>query len=135
MATLTARKPDEGFLLSEDNGWRSREAVTLKAGSVYQAGSVLIEEFSASDHDAPTVYDHATGFHVLATAALIAAYQTDNAVILCHHTDASAAAVDAAVIADDAEVKDTELVLGAATTVAHVTPALKANGIKIRTAL
>jgi hypothetical protein len=143
MATLTRRPLDEGFLLSEANGFRSRAAVTLKAGADYDAGSVLVAEYTQSEPGDPDAeppvqasgYDTATGKHVLATKALLDAYETDDVVILCRRTNATEAAVDAAVIARDAEVKDSELIVGAATTVDDVKAALTAKGIIVRAAI
>lgn len=134
MAELTRRPLNEGFLLSEANGFRSRETVTLKAGSAYQAGSVLIAEYVEAVADSGN-FNTATGKHILATAALVVAYSTVSAAVLCRYTDATDGAVDAAVIARDAEVKDTELVFGADTDVDDLRAALEAKGIAVRAAI
>lgn len=131
---LTMGPVDEGFLLSEASGFRSRDAVTLKSGSVYKSGSVVIAEFTESVAGSGN-FNVRTGKHVLATAALLAAYSTDEAVIVARRVDATAADKAAGVIARDAEVKDSELTVGAATTVADVEAALAARGIIVREAI
>jgi hypothetical protein len=143
MATLTRRPLDEAFLISEANGGRSRGVVTLKAGAVYMPGSVLIAELIQSEPGDPGAeppvpasgYDTLTGKHVLATADAIADFGTTEAVILCRYTNATAGAEDAAVIARDAVVKDSELIVGAATTLADVEAAITKNGTVIRAAI
>ena len=134
MTVLTMGKADEGFLMSEENAGRSREVIDLKAGSAYEAGSVLLAEYEESVAESGN-FDTATGVYVLATNALVTAYDTLDAVVLARAVDATDASEKGVVIARDAQVKDTELVLGASTTVANVTAALKANGIIVRAAI
>ena len=44
MTVLTMGPTDEGFIISEANGFRSRGVRTLKSGSVYEPGSVVVAE-------------------------------------------------------------------------------------------
>lgn len=133
MPVLTMGPVDEGFLLSEAPGFRSRDTRTLKTGGIYQPGSVVIAEHVDDDGYEPT------GLHILATAAAIAAYGVPvaslDAAIVSRRTDATAASVDGAVIDVDAEVKDDELIVGAATDLDDVAEALAVKGIKIRRAI
>ena len=100
MDNQTEGARDLGFLLSEANGNRSRETVTIASGQgVLAAGTVLGQiddsfgEYAASPNEAASATDGAE------TATCILAYGVDA-------TDAS---VDAAVISRDAEVKGDEL--------------------------
>lgn len=112
--------PNEAYLAHESGGDRSRGNVNLKAGRKYQSGSVLMAE---------TIEGAATGFHVLADAT------ATRAVVLCRYTDATDAAVNGTAVHDtDCVVKANELTVAAGATVAQVTPALLANGIKVRAA-
>ena len=125
-AWQSPRTPDEVFLLSEASGFRSRGTVKLKAGSAYQAGSVLQAEVAAPSGGGAAV---ATGFHVLADGSGPAA------VVLCRFNDATDGTVEAAVIDADAEVKRGELTFVAGATapvIAAVIADLAANGIKVR---
>jgi len=56
MATLTEDFHDGGFVVSEANGTRSREVVTLLAGQAYKAGTVLGKITASGKY---TVYDPA----------------------------------------------------------------------------
>ncbi|CUW87487.1 head decoration protein [Agrobacterium genomosp. 2] len=128
MAIEFVQRPvDEGFLISESNGYQSRDTITLKSGRAYDAGSVLIAELHGDDE--------ATGLYVLATKALVLASPEAGLVVLARFKDATAASQPAAAIVYGAEVKDTELVVGAATTVADVAAGLAINRIKIVQAL
>lgn len=133
MPVLTMGPVDEGFLLSEAPGFRSRDTRTLKTGGIYQPGSVVIAEHVDDDGYEPT------GVHILATAAAIAAYGVPaaalDAAIVCRRTDATDASTVAAVIDADAEVKDDELIVGADTDLDDVAEALAVKGIKIRRAI
>jgi len=133
MTALTMGPVDEGFLISEANGFRSRGARTLKSGAVYKPGSVVIAEHVEDDE----VYVP-TGKHILATAAAITDYGSaadlDVAIVL-RGTDATAAAAVASVIDADAVVRDSDLVFGAATDVTDVAAALAAKGIKVNAAI
>lgn len=102
---LSPHNPDEAFLLSEANGFRSRGTVKLKAGAAYQAGSVLKAEETTVGG-----VTTATGFHVLSDGS------DAKLVILCRYTDATAEATEAAVIESDAEVKPGELTFKQPTT-------------------
>lgn len=128
MAIEFVQRPvDEGFLISGSNGYQSRDTITLKSGSVYEAGSVLIAEVDGSDEP--------TGLYVLATKALADASPERGLIVLARSKDATAANTKAAAITWGAEVKDTELVVGAATTVADMAAGLLINRIKIVQAL
>lgn len=125
--TFTQRRPDEGFLISESNGFQSRAEITLKAGTDYDAGSVLIAEVDGSDVP--------TGLHVLATNALVDASPEAGLIVLARRKDARLANTKAAGIVWGAEVKDSELTVGAATTVADVVAGLALNKIIVRKAV
>ena len=103
MAALIERARNEGFLLEEANGGISRDVVTLASGLDYTSGSVVINVGGA-----PT-------WSLVTAAALEAAAGDPDAEppvaaqevkvgIVCRHTDASAAAHKAAIIARHAEV-------------------------------
>lgn len=137
MAIEFVQRPvDEGFLISESNGYQSRDTITLKAGAAYQPGTVLIPEATVTpgDEGEPDVVT-LSGLHVIATAARIAATPDLGLVVLARFKDATAANQPAAAIVWGAEVKDTELVVGAATTVADIAAGLLINRIKIVQAL
>lgn len=95
MATLTENPRTGGFLLSEDNGTRSRETVTLAAGNGELDAGTVLGVVTASGEYAP-YDDTATDGSEVASAVLWASADTT-------------AAVDAAVIARDAEVIESEL--------------------------
>lgn len=120
MVVLTEKARDEGFLLSEANGYRSRAEITLESGYVYAAGTVVIE---------------VAGTYTAATKAAVDAVDAGPVAIVARNTDASAADTVAAGIVADAEVRDLDLIVGAATTLTDVTAALKAQGIVVRSAI
>ncbi|MDR6664023.1 head decoration protein [Rhizobium sp. 1399] len=126
MTVFNEPRHDEGFLISEEEFGRSRDTITLKAGSAYQPGSVLIPEISGGNP---------TGLHILATNALVDATPTAGLVILARFKDATAANTKGAAIVGDAQVKDTELVFGAATVLADLKPGLALNRIVVRQAI
>ena len=126
---LTQGPLDEAFLISEAPGHRSREVVTLKSGAKYQAGSVLAAEYDAGtpqNGETPAIPPAPTGYYVLASDTAL------DGAVLCRTTDATDEATDAAVIARDAEVKDSELVLKSGTSLAEATAILAATGIIVR---
>jgi hypothetical protein len=121
MATLTQGPRDEGFIISEANGARARDRVTLVAGFVYEAGTVL-GRVTANGAYAPYDPGAANG---LETAAAI----------LCRRTDATAAEVDAAVISRDAEVQADALIFADGTAQEDIDAAiadLAENGVIAR---
>lgn len=122
MATvLTQGKVDEGFLVGELNADMSRETVTLAAGT-YQSGSVVVSDEG--------------GNYALATQALVDAdVDGDAKYAVVARNCSGTAAFPAAVIADTAAVKDSELVLGSGLTVAEVKPLLAKSKIKVRSAV
>ncbi|OCW56285.1 head decoration protein [Hoeflea olei] len=122
MATvLTQGKVDEGFLIGELNTRMSRETVTLAAGT-YASGSVVISDEG--------------GNYALATQALVDAdVDGDATYAIVARNCSGTEAFPAAVIADTAAVKDSELVLGSGLTVAEVKPLLAKSKIKVRNAV
>lgn len=122
MATvLTQGKVDEGFIVGQSNHGMSRETVKLAAGS-YAPGSVVMSDEG--------------GNYALATQTLVDAdVDGDATYAVVLRACSGTSAFDAAVLADVAAVKDTELVLGAGLTVAEVKPLLAKSKIKIRHAV
>lgn len=122
MATvLTQGKADEGFIVGEANSGMSRETVTLAAGT-YESGSVVVSDEG--------------GNYALATQALVDAdVDGDATYAVVARNCSGTAAFKAAVIADHAAVKDSELVLGTGLTVAEVKPLLAKSYIKVRSAV
>lgn len=132
MTVLTMGPADEGFIISEANGFRSRGVRTLKSGSVYEPGSVVVAE-----HEDDSGSYVPTGKHVLATASDIetwGAVDLDAAIVL-RRTDATGGAAEASVIDCDAEVNSDELTVGEDTDLDDVAAALAAKGIKVREAI
>ena len=92
--TLTEGQHRGEFIVSEANGYRSRESVTIASGETLVPGTVL--GFTGSEYK---TYDpnNADGSQ---TAVAIS----------FDHVDATGGAVSAPIIARDAEVNDAELV-------------------------
>lgn len=122
MATYIQPRRNGSFIASEASGSRSREVVTLKVGSAYPAGALVVAEKDAEGN--------ATGFHVLLTSALVASKPA--AVVLIAAEDATAEAVRSAVIARDAEVKAGLIEAGEGVTDQQKADALGLNGIIVR---
>lgn len=121
MPELTMGPRDEAFLISEANGFRSRDAITLKQSTaVYQPGSVVV--LLAGKYELATATNLSDGDDGLA----------GDLAIVARYTDATLGDADAAAITADAEVKDSELVLDASIDVDDVVPLLAAKGIKVR---
>lgn len=121
MPELTMGPRDEAFLISEANGFRSRDAITLKqSNAVYQPGSVVV--LLAGKYELATATNMDDGDDGLA----------GDLAIVARYTDATLGDADAAAITGDAEVKDSELVLDATLDVDDVAPLLAAKGIKVR---
>jgi len=124
MPELVMGPRDEAFLITEANGFRSRDTITLKQSvSPYLPGSVVAL---------------VTGKYELATATNLDDGDEGLAgdlAIVARYTDATLGDADAAAITADAEVKDSELVLDASLDVDDVAPLLAAKGIKVREAI
>lgn len=120
MTELTEALGSGGFIVSEANGARSREQVTLVTGQVVEAGTVL-GKITASGKYA--VYDNAAVDGTQAAAAI--------ALSAC---DATSADQDLVVILRDAEVNSDELDWGASdgTAITAGTADLLALGIILR---
>jgi hypothetical protein len=136
--TINSGPRDEEFLLSEAPGFRSRDTRTAKEDSLYQPGTVLIAEHESTGGESPTLV--ATGLHVTATAARLTAwasvsYDALDAAIVLRAKDAADEDVAVAVIDCDAEVKDSELILGTGAELEDVVGLLSSRGIKIRQAI
>ncbi|MBG95146.1 MAG: head decoration protein [Chloroflexi bacterium] len=91
MATKTETQHTASFIVSEANGNRSREEVTIKSGQNLAAGTV-IGLHSGGDYAAYDDSDPASAYGILIEA-----------------TDASSAAKNAAVLVRDAEVVEAEV--------------------------
>jgi hypothetical protein len=112
---------DEAFLLSEANGFRSRDAITLKQSTaVYQPGSVVV--LLAGKYELATATNLDDGSDGL----------TGDLAIVARYTDATLGDADAAAITADAEVKDSELILDPSLTLDDVKPLLASKGLKAR---
>lgn len=121
MSELIMTPRDEAFLLTEANGFRSRDAITLKQSTTaYQPGSVVV--LLAGKYELATATNLDDGDEGLA----------GDLAIVARYTDATLGDADAAAITADAEVKDSELVLDASLDVDDVAPLLAAKGIKVR---
>jgi hypothetical protein len=96
MTTLTETGHAGGFLLSEANGSRSRDVVTIVSGQNLKAGAVLGKISASGKYKA---YDNGAGDGSQAAAA-----------ILFDDVDASGGDKTATAIVRDAEVNKNELV-------------------------
>ncbi|MEF3134614.1 head decoration protein [Rhizobium sp. 268] len=114
---LTQGAADEAFLHGDERSGRSRDIVTLAAGT-YASGSVVISD---------------GGNYQLATQALVDADVDGNAKygIVCRNVSGSAPFKAAAVVRE-ASVKSSELVTGAGLTVAEVAPLLAKAHVIVR---
>ena len=94
MAEKTETRHTAGFIVSEANGFRSRETYTIRSGQNLTAGTVIglhgSGDYAAFDNSNPAV---AHG-------------------ILIEDCDASGGAKSAAVLVRDAEVNESECTLG-----------------------
>jgi hypothetical protein len=96
--TVFAKGPaNEGFIVSEANGSRSREVVTVESGAGTLVAGVVLAMKAATEKYVP-FDESATSGAENATA------------VLCRSVDATAADAEAVVIARDAEVAEAELV-------------------------
>jgi len=124
MPELIMNPRDEAFLLTEANGFRSRDAITLKqAESPYFPGSVVAL---------------VSGTYELATATILDDGEEGLAgdlAIVARYTDATAGDAVVAAITSDAEVKDTGLTLDGSLDIDDVAPLLAVKGIKVREAV
>lgn len=99
MTTLTETGHAAGFLLSEANGNRSRDVVTIASGQNLKAGAVLGKITSGSPTGEYKAYDNGASDGSQAAAG-----------ILLDDCDASDADTHAVAILRDAEVNRNELV-------------------------
>lgn len=121
MPELTMGPRDEAFLISEANGFRSRDTITLKqSNAVYQPGSVVV--LLAGKYELATATNMDDGDDGLA----------GDLAIVARYTDATLGDADAAAITGDAEVKGSELIFDASLTLTDVKPLLMSKGIKVR---
>lgn len=117
-SVLTQGALDEAFLHGEETSGRSRDVITLAAGT-YASGSVVISDEG--------------GNYALATQALVDADVDGDAkyAIVCRNVTGTAA-FKASAIVREASVKSSELVTGAGLTVAEATPLLGTTFIIVR---
>ncbi len=124
MAALTEGHHPGEFIVSEANGYRSREVVTVDNGADLVAGTVLGKitaggKYIACDQDAGDGSDTAAG-------------------VLYADAAAASAEVQAVAIVRDAEVNREDLTFAAANDAGEITELigdLKAIGIIVRTAI
>jgi hypothetical protein len=109
---------DEAFLHGEETSGRSRDVITLAAGT-YVSGSVVISDEA--------------GNYALATQALVDADVDGDAkyAIVCRNV-AGTAGFKATGVVREASVKSSELVTGAGLTVAEAMPLLAKTFIIVR---
>jgi hypothetical protein len=114
------------FLVSEANGYRSREKVTIVSGQNLKAGAVIAKITASGkykDHD-------------VVTPASDGSQLTTGLAILYDNVDATGGDVVATAIVRDAEVNAAELVWRASTSGGQITTATTAlattNGIQAR---
>lgn len=100
MDTITEKARDLGFVLSEANGKRSREVLTIASGTGKVEAGTVIGKITASGKYIPSPNAEVTGSEGAETATAICGYTVD----------ATSADVDVACITNDAEVKDPMLV-------------------------
>ncbi len=117
---LTQGAADEAFLHRDEDGGRSRDVITLAAGT-YASGSIVISD---------------GGNYQLATQALVDADVDGNAKygIVCRNVTGTAA-FKAAAIVREASVKSGELITGAGLTVAEAAPLLAKTFVIVRDAV
>ncbi|MCE6073394.1 head decoration protein [Agrobacterium vitis] len=101
METFTEKARPLAFLLSEGNGYISREVLTIASGSgVLEAGTIL-GKITASGK-----YSYSPNASVTAIAGAEAAVA-----ILCYGVDATDADVEALCVTNDAEAKEPMLLV------------------------
>lgn len=110
MTTLTEGPRTAGYLISEANGTRSREVVTLASGHVYQPGAVL-GKVTATEKYVPLAPDANDGSEKAAA-------------VLYAGVDATDGDKPGVITARDSEVQTTELVFAAGITPEQTTAAL-----------
>jgi hypothetical protein len=117
-SVLTQGAADEAFLHGEETSGRSRDVITLAAGT-YVSGSVVISDEA--------------GNYALATQALVDADVDGDAkyAIVCRNV-AGTAGFKATGVVREASVKSSELVTGAGLTVAEAMPLLAKTFIIVR---
>lgn len=117
-SVLTQGALDEAFIHGEETSGRSRDVITLAAGT-YVSGSVVISDEG--------------GTYALATQALVDAdVDGDAKYAVVARNVTGAAAFKAAAIVREASVKSSELVTGAGLTVVEATPLLAKTFIVVR---
>lgn len=126
MATKTEGARDLGFVLSEANGKRSRDVVTIADGAGVLAPGTVLGAITANGH-----------YTISANAEVVDSEGAETALaVLAYGVDATDSAVEAVVISADAEVIGAELVYDAsvdnATKIAAKATQLAAVGIKVR---
>lgn len=100
MAGITENARNLAFVLSEANGKRSREVLTIASGAGKVEAGTVIGKITASGKYIPSPNAEVTGSEGAETATAICGYTID----------ATSADVDVACITNDAEVKDPMLV-------------------------
>lgn len=119
--------PAEAFVLSEANGGRSRDEITLKQDAApYLPGALVVAE--------PDVNGNPSSVYVPATAESLTITTVKLAIVL-RFKDATAGNVRAAGFVRDGQVKGQELVLYDGLTINDVDDMLAEQGIIVRDAI
>ncbi|KPB01366.1 head decoration protein [Ahrensia marina] len=100
MSTMTERARDLEVVLSEANGYRSRDTITIAAGAGDLDAGTVLGQVSSSKEYVPADPDAVDGSEVAAA-------------VLLYRTDASVNSAKAVALVRDAEVKKPVLIFGA----------------------
>ena len=100
MSTMTERARDLEVVLSEANGYRSRDTITIAAGAGDLDAGTVLGQVSSSKESVPADPDAVDGSEVAAS-------------VLLYRTDASVNSAKAVALVRDAEVKKPVLIYGA----------------------
>lgn len=104
MAAITEGARDLAFLLSEGNGYQSREVITIVSGSGKLSPGTVLGKVTATSKYCPSPNAQVTGKEGAETAIAVLGYEVDAT---------SADVTDAVAITNDAEVKNLMLVFDA----------------------
>lgn len=104
MAAITEGARDLAFLLSEGNGYQSREVITILSGAGKLSPGTVLGKITATGKYWPSPNAQVTGKEGAETAVAVLAYEVDAT---------SADVTSAVAITNDAEVKNPMLVFEA----------------------
>jgi len=124
MTAIFAPRPDECFIISEAEAFRSRDQITLKTdAAVYNVGTLVISEI---------VTGAKTGKYIRATQALADASTVEDYALVIYATDATAGDQIVAGFVRQGQVKSFELDLDVSLTIPEATALLAPQGIIVR---